>query len=142
LDISSKLAVDSSRKFAAFLHRKNSMNILAEVACFRQNIENFFSTDPMDFCLFECGSVNPSSSVLKTGGKKSVQNGNFIWVNTILGNFKNSITGTCRSLKFGKYVPRYLGEFRYRFNRRFKLGEILIRLVATCAQPRSGRKSG
>ena len=78
--------------------------------------------------------VTHERHIVGSSGKKSVQNGCFKWVNTILGNLKNSITGTCHSLKFGKYAPRYLGEYQYRFNRRFNLGKILIRLVVACVQ--------
>ena len=63
----------------------------------------------------------------------------FKWVNTILGNVKNSITGTYRSSKNG-YAARYLAEFQYRINRRFDLETILTRLVYASAQtpPLSG----
>ena len=67
-------------------------------------------------------------------GKKGTSLECFKWVNTILGNLKNSITGTYHSVKFGKYAARYLAEFQYRFNRRFKLNEILTRLIVVCAK--------
>ena len=61
----------------------------------------------------------------------------FRWVNTVLGNVKTAIVGTLKSVA-GRYVFRYLAEFQYRFNRRFKLPELLNRLasVATRAAPR------
>ncbi len=61
----------------------------------------------------------------------------FRWVNTVLGNVKTAITGTLKSVA-RRYVFRYLAEFQYRFNRRFKLPELLNRLasVATRAAPR------
>ena len=61
----------------------------------------------------------------------------FRWVNTVLGNIKTSIAGTLKSVA-KRYVPRYLAEFQYRFNRRFKLAELLPRLasVASRARPR------
>ena len=48
---------------------------------------------------------------------------------TVLGNLKNAITGTYHAFEFEKYAHRYLGEFQYRFNRRFDLGSMLRRLV-------------
>jgi hypothetical protein len=53
----------------------------------------------------------------------------FIWMNTVLGNLKNAITGTYHAFDFEKYAHRYLGEFQYRFNRRFDLRSMLRRLV-------------
>ncbi len=56
----------------------------------------------------------------------------FTWVNTIIGNVKNAITGTYHSVggRYGhKHLPRYLAEFCYRFNRRIRLDNMLPRLV-------------
>lgn len=61
----------------------------------------------------------------KTGEKPYF---NFKWVNTIIGNVKNAITGTYRSSENG-YATRYLAEFQYRINRRFNLQTILPRLI-------------
>jgi len=61
------------------------------------------------------------------GGKASVEEPEFYWVNTLLGNLKSAIRGTYHSIK-PKYVQRYLAEFEYRFNRRFNLRTILPRL--------------
>lgn len=65
-----------------------------------------------------------------------VQNVTFKWVNTVLGNVKNSLLGTYRAIR-SKHVPRYLASFSYRFNRRFDLGAMLTRLawVATRTAP-------
>jgi len=57
----------------------------------------------------------------------------FKWVNTILGNVKNSLTGTYRSQK-SVYSARYLAEFQYRINRRFDLKNILTRLIYASVQ--------
>ncbi len=58
-------------------------------------------------------------------------------MNTILGNVKTAIVGTLKAVA-RRYVFRYLAEFQYRFNRRFRLPEMLARLacVATRAAPR------
>lgn len=61
--------------------------------------------------------------------RKSTSMDCFRWVNTILGNLKNAITGTYHAFDFEKYAHRYLGEFQYRFNRRFDLPGMLKRLI-------------
>lgn len=70
-------------------------------------------------------------------GRKSTSMDCFRWVNTILGNLKNAIIGTYHAFDFEKYAHRYLGEFQYRFNRRFDLPGMFKRLVAAAA--RSGQ---
>jgi transposase-like protein len=62
----------------------------------------------------------------------------FRWANTVLGNVKTAIIGTLKAVR-PRYVQRYLGEFQYRFNRRFDLPAMLDRLacVATRAAPRN-----
>jgi 2-hydroxychromene-2-carboxylate isomerase len=61
------------------------------------------------------------------------------WVNTILGNLKTASSGTYHAFDFEKYAHRYLGEYQYRFNRRFDLAKMLSRLVIatvrTCKRP-------
>jgi hypothetical protein len=68
--------------------------------------------------------------------RKSTSMECFSWINTVLGNLKNAITGTYHAFDFEKYSHRYLGEFQYRFNRRFDLAGMFIRLmkVATRAK--------
>jgi hypothetical protein len=70
-------------------------------------------------------------------GRKSTSMDCFRWVNTILGNLKNAIIGTYHAFDFEKYAHRYLGEFQYRFNRRFDLPGMFKRLVVAAA--RSGQ---
>ena len=62
------------------------------------------------------------------GGPKSVKRPEFKWVNTMLGNIKAAITGTYRAVR-EKHVPRYLAEFEYRFNRRYRLDDMITRLA-------------
>jgi transposase-like protein len=52
----------------------------------------------------------------------------FKWVNTMIGNVKNSIHGTYHAVS-QKHLPRYLAEFCYRFNRRFQLDKMVNRLA-------------
>lgn len=61
------------------------------------------------------------------GGAESMNNEQFKWVNTMLGNVKNSLRGAYHKLD-SKHLPRYLAEFNYRFNRRFDLGSMVERL--------------
>jgi len=58
----------------------------------------------------------------------------FTWVNTILGNLKNAIHGTYHAFDFEKYAHRYLGEYQYRFNRRFDLAGMFAHLLRAAAQ--------
>lgn len=60
------------------------------------------------------------------GGRASAQHPSFKWVNTLLGNVKNSLAGTFHAFHL-KHAPRYLAEFEYRFNRRFDLGSMIER---------------
>ena len=54
------------------------------------------------------------------GGRASVEEPEFYWVNTILGNLKSSLRSTYHAVR-PRYAQRYLSEFQYRFNRRFSL---------------------
>ena len=66
--------------------------------------------------------------VVTGGGRQSAQLSTFKWVNTMLGNVKNSLLGTFHAIR-EKHVPRYLAEFEYRFNRRVNLPIMIERLV-------------
>ena len=48
----------------------------------------------------------------------------FKWVNTTLGNLKNTLRGTCHAIR-PKHVPRYLAAFQYRYNRRYRLADMI-----------------
>lgn len=67
-------------------------------------------------------------------GRKSTSMACFTWVNTILGNLKTAISGTYHAFDFEKYAHRYLGEYQYRFNRRFDLAGMLSRLIYAAAR--------
>jgi hypothetical protein len=66
-------------------------------------------------------------SIVTGGGPESVKHEEFTWVNTMLGNLKSALHGTYHAIH-AKHLPRYLAEFSYRFNRRFKLEAMLPRL--------------
>ena len=57
----------------------------------------------------------------------------FTWLNTVIGNVKNAVLGTYHGINH-KHLPRYLGEFCFRFNRRFKLPLLLQSLIYYSAQ--------
>jgi transposase-like protein len=61
--------------------------------------------------------------VVTGGGYRSMEIPEFQWLNTVLGNVKNSLRGSYHQAS-GKHLPRYLGEFCYRFNRRFDLDTV------------------
>jgi transposase-like protein len=66
-------------------------------------------------------------AIVTGGGPASVTMEAFTWINTLTGNVKNSIHGTYHQIS-SKHLPRYLAEFCYRFNRRFKLEDMIPRL--------------
>lgn len=78
--------------------------------------------------------------VVTGGGPSSVTLETFTWVNTLIGNVKNAVTGTYHAIA-PKHLPRYLAEFCYRFNRRFDLSALLPRFVYVAARtpPMPGR---
>ena len=53
----------------------------------------------------------------------------FKWVNTVLGNLKTMLSGAYKAFKYTKYADHYLGAFAYRFNRRFDLADLVVKLV-------------
>ena len=67
--------------------------------------------------------------VVTAGGKASTALPQLRAVNTVLGNLKRALGGTYHAFDFAKYAHRYLAEAQYRFNRRFNLHSILVRLL-------------
>jgi ISXO2-like transposase domain len=63
------------------------------------------------------------------GGTASVKLPQFRAINTVLSNLKTGLVGSYHAFDFDKCAHRYLGEFQYRFNRRFILSSMLPRLV-------------
>jgi transposase-like protein len=63
------------------------------------------------------------------GNRKPKDLPEFSWINTVLGNLKTSLGGAYPAFNFAKYGTRYLGAFTYRFNRRFHLGTLPMRLL-------------
>ena len=79
-------------------------------------------------------------SIVTGGGSESVSKKEFAWVNTMLGNVKNAITGTYHSIN-PRHAPRYLAEFCYRHNRRFQLEDMIPRFgyMAVRTPPMPGK---
>lgn len=75
------------------------------------------------------GEVASHTAITVGSGRQAVKRLEFNRVNTVLSNLKTAISGTYHAFKFAKYVHRYLAEVQYRFNRRFDLSSILVRLV-------------
>ena len=53
----------------------------------------------------------------------------FEWVNPVLGNLKTTASGAYKAFGYRKYADLYLGAFTYRFNWRFDLADLVVRLV-------------
>ena len=70
-------------------------------------------------------------AIVTGGGHEGCELPDFKWLNTVIGNVKNSIQGTYHSIS-EEHTPRYLAEFCFRFNRRFKL-EKMIKSLAYAA---------
>lgn len=81
-------------------------------------------------------------TVLETeGGRAATEVKGARWVNIVLSNVKRALDGVYHSVKQRRYARRYLAEAAYRFNRRFRLGEFVPRLLramvlcAPCPEP-------
>ena len=75
------------------------------------------------------GNVAAHQAIKVGSGRQSVEHPQLRRVNTVLSNLKTAISGTYHHFDFAKYADRYLAEVQYRFNRRFDLSSILIRLM-------------
>lgn len=84
-------------------------------------------------CFIATNQAGVHERIVTGGGKASAKLPQFRAVNTVLSNLKTGLAGTYHAFDFIKYAHRYLGEFQYRFNRRFNLSSILQRLLrAAC----------
>jgi hypothetical protein len=95
------------------------------------------TSDALDcFDGFRSNVADYQPVVVGSGRQAVVAHPEFRRVNTVLSNLKTAISGTYHAFKFAKYAERYLAEVQYRFNRRFDLGSILVRLVRAAALTR------
>lgn len=58
----------------------------------------------------------------------------FKWINTVLGNLKTTSAGAFHALKYRKYAQAHLLASAYRFNRRFDLRDLGVRLIVDVAR--------
>jgi hypothetical protein len=68
-----------------------------------------------------CWRARGAGAAAEVGGAR--------WVNVLLSNLKRSIGRAYHAFKRHKYARRYLAEAAYRFNRRFRLPEFVLRLL-------------
>ena len=90
------------------------------------------------YCFEALKEAGYTQKVIVTSYVKRPQNiPAFKWLNTILGNVKSAITGSCRFVS-RKHAGRYLAAYEYRFNRRYDLARMLPALarIAIQAEPR------
>lgn len=74
--------------------------------------------------------------IVTGGGPECVKIEEFKWINTVISNVKTALGGSCHSVR-SKYLPRYLGEFCYRFNRRFNLRDMMKRFIYVAARTKA-----
>lgn len=86
-------------------------------------------------CFARVVDLDHAHTVLVTGGgRAATEVRGARWVNVLLGNLKRAISGRYHAIKHAKYARRYLGEAAYRFNRRFRLADMLPRLLHAMAR--------
>lgn len=85
--------------------------------------------------------LNHAQTVLETaGGRAATEVKGARWVNGVLGNVKRAISGCDHALRQAKYARRDRAEAADRFNRRFRLAELLPRLARArvlCKPPKT-----
>ena len=84
-------------------------------------------------CFTATQDAGVHEQIVTGGGKASAKLPQFKAVNTVLSNLKTALGGTYHAFDFAKYAHRYLAESQYRFNRRFDLSGILVRLMHSTA---------
>ena len=81
-------------------------------------------------CFARCIDTGNAHTVLVTQGRRAAcEVSGARWVNVVLANVKRAMSGRYHAFKQSKYARRYLAEAQYRFNRRFRLAEMLPRLM-------------
>ena len=93
-------------------------------------------------CFRRIEDAGHAHTVLKTGGGRAATEARGArWVNVVLSNVKRALGGVYHAIRQAKYARRYLAEAAYRFNRRFRLRDMLARLAVAmmrskpCAEP-------
>ena len=81
-------------------------------------------------CFRRFADLDHAHTVLETEGRRAATEAKGArWANVVLSNVKRAISGCYHAIKQAKYARRYLAEAAYRFNRRFRLPEMLPRLL-------------
>lgn len=96
--------------------------------------------DPMSIAVSDglpCfNAIACSHEAIITSGELADENRrHFKWVNTMIGNVKKALHGTYHAISL-RHLPRYLAEFSYRFNHRFRLAKMIEQLVWAAAHTR------
>ena len=93
-------------------------------------------------CFARCIDTGHAHTVVVSEGRRAACEAQGArWVNVVLANVKRAISGRYHAIKQGKYARLYLAEAQYRFNRRFRLADLLPRLsrammlCAPCPEP-------
>lgn len=85
-------------------------------------------------CFRRFADLDHAHTVLETdGGRAATEAKGARWANIVLSNVKRAISGCYHAIKQAKYARRYLAEAAYRFNRRFRLADMLPRLLRAMA---------
>lgn len=94
------------------------------------------------FCFRRLADLDHAHTVIDAGGGRAATEAKGArWANIVLSNVKRAISGCYHAIRQAKYARRYLAEAAYRFNRRFRLAEMLPRLACAmisckpCAEP-------
>lgn len=92
-------------------------------------------------CLNGITNAGRGHAVIVSGGRNPKDLPQFIWVNTVLGNLKMSLSDAYHAFRFWKYAQRYLSTVTYLFNRRFNLATLPMSLLraAVNTEPRLER---
>ncbi len=94
----------------------------------RRSIRTWAETHLTPGCLVHSDGWPGFAALTGQTRKRAADNPTFRWLNTLLGNLKTSLRGTFHAIA-PRYVPRYLAQAQYRFNRRYALDQILPRLA-------------
>jgi transposase-like protein len=93
-------------------------------------------------CFRRFADLGHAHTVLQTeGGRAATEAKGARWVNIVLSNLKRALGGCYHAIGHAKYARRYLAEAAYRFNRRFRLSQMVPRLARAmmlckpCAEP-------
>jgi transposase-like protein len=80
-----------------------------------------------------CNVVDAHHSINTEGIYNYANNTLFHWVNTMIGNVKRAIHVKYHPVS-SKHLPRYLAEFSFRFNNRFRMGSMIDVILTQATQ--------